>query len=259
MQKRSDMDTQTEGIYSDRIDPNSSVSLSKQLEMIFRSFIKDGIWLPDQLIPSEMELCKMFLVGRGSVRTAMKKLEDHKLVYRVRGRGTAVIPKQLDSTIPFTGVQEAIWKKSKENHEELKVLFQEERSVDGHAAENLRLSLGDKILYVERCTVTEKMEQLRSFQYIYIPYMFYKRIDRTKIGVCTFHELFSQAGIFETDREEWLSVSSVTKKESEKFGIEEGAPVFILEVLRYDQEDRPFYYMKIVRLGESLKVHFSTR
>ena len=52
--------------------------------------IISGAWYEGMLIPSESQLCEMYLVSRITVRRALKELEDQKLVYKIQGKGTFV-------------------------------------------------------------------------------------------------------------------------------------------------------------------------
>ena len=54
------------------------------------SAIIDGSLKPGDKIPTEMELCESFQVGRNSVREAIKILEAFGVVYIKRAEGTFV-------------------------------------------------------------------------------------------------------------------------------------------------------------------------
>jgi len=52
--------------------------------------IKAGKWREGSRLPSENQLCKMFDVSRITIRSAMDKLVEEGIVYRVQGRGSYV-------------------------------------------------------------------------------------------------------------------------------------------------------------------------
>lgn len=54
------------------------------------SDIIDGCLLPGSKLPTEMELCQQFGVGRNSVREAVKKLQAYGILYIKRADGTFV-------------------------------------------------------------------------------------------------------------------------------------------------------------------------
>jgi GntR family transcriptional regulator len=63
-----------------------------QLERILRNRISNREIKPNELFPTEMELCEEFDVSRATVRQAIRSLELDGLVRREQGRGTSVIP-----------------------------------------------------------------------------------------------------------------------------------------------------------------------
>lgn len=59
-------------------------------EKITQSLIH-GKWKPGQMIPSEIELAKEFLVSQGTVRKAIDELSAENILTRRQGKGTFVI------------------------------------------------------------------------------------------------------------------------------------------------------------------------
>jgi DNA-binding LacI/PurR family transcriptional regulator len=83
---------------NDSIDRNSSVPLHKQIQDILQLEIQTGCF-ENGCLPGEFDLAKRFRVSRGTVRQAMRSLEQLHLLRREPGRGTFTIPPVgLDST-----------------------------------------------------------------------------------------------------------------------------------------------------------------
>jgi|GEM_PF-1459090 len=243
--------------YAGMLNRNSSVNLSKQLEDIFREYINKEEWKPDVLIPSESVLSNRFGVSRATVRTALISLENDKLLYRIKGKGTAVLSKQLSSHLPITGFRQAIHKAGLDNNERLEVLICEKRKVPDDVAKKLNIPLNDLVLYVERTSLTIS-GQPRSLHYIYIPCKAADVINLSEIKNKVFRELFESAGIYASGTREWLSVSGTNSYESDILQVKKNTPAYVVEELRYNQNKSPFYYIKIIRPGGSLKFEFST-
>lgn len=72
--------------------------LYEQLEEILRDSIKNNIWLPNQIIPSENELAKTYGLSRMTVRSVITNLTKEGLLYRVQGKGTFVAPPKIEAT-----------------------------------------------------------------------------------------------------------------------------------------------------------------
>lgn len=67
------------------------IPLYYQLESQLRAKISNRDIKPQELLPTEMELCETYGVSRATVRQAIKALEDDGLIKREQGRGTTVL------------------------------------------------------------------------------------------------------------------------------------------------------------------------
>ncbi|MFN8556350.1 MAG: GntR family transcriptional regulator [Dehalococcoidia bacterium] len=74
------------------LDQNSEAPLFHQLLSILRDEILGGAYHPHDRLPSEQELCRRHGVSRATVRMALDKLEEQRLIYRRQGKGTFVRP-----------------------------------------------------------------------------------------------------------------------------------------------------------------------
>lgn len=75
------------------VDPSSPVPLYHQIEANLRELILSGELSPDDILPPEMELCRVYSVGRHTIRTALSRLAADNLIVRKAGRGTVVVPR----------------------------------------------------------------------------------------------------------------------------------------------------------------------
>lgn len=73
------------------VDPNSPVPLYHQVEIDLQMLIRSGMLAPDDLLPPEVELSKLYGVGRQTIRMALSRLVAEKLIARRAGRGTMVL------------------------------------------------------------------------------------------------------------------------------------------------------------------------
>ena len=70
--------------------PIRQLSLADQVLDILVERILDGVYPPGSKLPPENELRAEFSVSRSTIRTAVSRLEDRKLVHRQRGVGTYI-------------------------------------------------------------------------------------------------------------------------------------------------------------------------
>jgi GntR family transcriptional regulator of arabinose operon len=69
---------------------NDAQPLYIQVASILKQRILDGIWREDDSIPPEKMLCVEFEIARGTLRQALKILEDEGYLRREQGRGTFI-------------------------------------------------------------------------------------------------------------------------------------------------------------------------
>ncbi|WDP91123.1 MAG: GntR family transcriptional regulator [Desulfobacter sp.] len=72
------------------LNPDSPIPLYHQLAEVLQDRIRSGIYVPGEMIPSEIGLAKKYGIGRPTVRQAMDLLVQKGLIYRKRGAGTFV-------------------------------------------------------------------------------------------------------------------------------------------------------------------------
>lgn len=61
-----------------------------QIQNYIKEQINNGNWKQGDLLPTELELAKMFEVSRITVTTALRELVKDGIIYRVQGKGTYV-------------------------------------------------------------------------------------------------------------------------------------------------------------------------
>ncbi|MCL4492196.1 MAG: GntR family transcriptional regulator [Nitrospirae bacterium] len=82
--------------FSNTVNKRSPIPAYNQLIDIIYSQIKDRVLLPDGMLPSETELCKMYGISRTTVREALRRLTRDGLLYTIKGKGTFVAEPKLD-------------------------------------------------------------------------------------------------------------------------------------------------------------------
>jgi GntR family transcriptional regulator, transcriptional repressor for pyruvate dehydrogenase complex len=72
------------------LKPVSKTTLSEQIAMQLAAELRAKRWLPGEKLPSEAELCKVFSVGRSTLREALKSLAFIGLIRMRAGGGSYV-------------------------------------------------------------------------------------------------------------------------------------------------------------------------
>jgi GntR family transcriptional regulator len=68
--------------------------LYQQIKGLLTASLKESVWRPGEVIPSEVELARRFQVSQGTVRKAIDELAAENLLVRRQGRGTYVASHQ---------------------------------------------------------------------------------------------------------------------------------------------------------------------
>src|SRR5450755_2788750 len=75
------------------LKPVSRTTLSEQVALQLASELKAKRWKPGEKLPSEAELCKVFHVGRSTLREALKSLSFVGMI-RMRAGGGSYVSEQ---------------------------------------------------------------------------------------------------------------------------------------------------------------------
>lgn len=81
------------------IQRSSIIPLYYQLLEILIDQIETGLLKPGDPIPSENELSRLYSVSKNTVLQAIKTLQQKRLVYRIRGKGTYVMDPKITQNI----------------------------------------------------------------------------------------------------------------------------------------------------------------
>jgi GntR family transcriptional regulator len=132
------------------VNPESPVPLYYQIENDLRRLISTGAVPPGSTLPAEMELCRMYGVGRHTMRMALSRLAADDLISRRAGKGTVVKP-QADRTKfyldrSFTRQMIDLGRKPHS-----KVLDVEPTVVDERCPEVFREAIGAPCMRLVRC------------------------------------------------------------------------------------------------------------
>lgn len=131
------------------IDKNSPVPLHHQLELFLRQGIENGLFPPQEMLPTEQEIQAYFGLSRTPIRQALAKLSADGLVLRRRSLGTIVLPKPFEENLRSlnTFTQEV---QSKGHRPGAKLLEFTIKSADQEDIKQLKLKEAAEIYHIRR-------------------------------------------------------------------------------------------------------------
>lgn len=139
-----------------KIDKTLSIPLHIQLARSIRIAIQDGILQTNAKLPTEDELGQSYDLSRPVVRQAYKQLLEERLIYRLKAKGTFVLPKEehfnlLKILFPLT--EKISYNEVSENIEELEHNL---KLFDPNTMPNLGLNKEDWVYHTKRLYYGEK-------------------------------------------------------------------------------------------------------
>lgn len=224
--------------------------LWSQLYDILESRIINGEYLEGEVMPSEMALMDEFEVSRVTVRQAMDKLMNAKLVSRKRGKGTIVLkPKNNVATSfqsSFHGIEE------KNNANDRRVISVEYVNPPIDVAYFFGISVNRPVLKLTRQTYVDGKPMTHYESYInpIVPVD-----DQTDFSVSMYDQL-KKAGYPITCVKEKITASIMTTKEKEMFGIHNKNEAVMNRIRMGKSQDIPieYTYSQYVATGYELVI-----
>ncbi len=237
-----------------KINKNLPVPFYYQIVQILREYIKDqDLSIERQVaLPSENELCDLFKVNRGTVRHALEVLEREGLIYREKGRGTFLHRKRLElDLMVLCSTTEDLKARGWEPASQL--LGTERVSPHPHVQRLLRLADDQAVWAINRLRLANR--EPISIQYSFIPEVLTPGLDRQNLMASLYFILQNVYRITLESADQTIRTRAATLEEAKLLGIEEGAPVFDISRVTYDQEQQPVEYLESLWRGDRYDLH----
>lgn len=248
------------------IDKSSFMPLYYQIANNLRRDIKKGKYQPNTALPSEYQLMAQYGVSRGTVRDAIKMLLAEGLVTRQRGRGSFVTSPKIEQSLlkllSFTELMQSQGKTPSAKVIVSKVLHSPsddtEKSKMAEVAHALRLSLQERILFIERLRLGD--EEPLVIERSYFPASMLEAlleydIEHESIYTIMENELDIKLGHAEQSIEAKVSDNI----ESEILQISPGSPMLLIKRLAYAVAGEPVEYAEDLYRADRLKLRISTK
>ena len=228
---------------------DSHIPYYHQLIEIIKRNVKEGVWLPGERIPSEMELCENFGVSRTVVRQALRELEAENIIIKRKGKGTFVAkPKISEGLIQkLTGFYQDMVERGLEPKTE--VLFQEIVPVNKKIADYLDIPIGSEVVEIERLRfIHDEPIQLVT---TYIPLEMSPNLVNIDLSDRSLYEyLETQNGIKIHRGKRYIEAVLANQKEADLLEIEVGDPLIMLDSVSYTKTGKAIEYYHALHRGD---------
>jgi GntR family transcriptional regulator len=218
-----------------------------QLKEIMREKIRNGEWLPGDLIPSERELGEQYGISRMTARQAITELVNEGLFYREQGKGTFVSRHKItQQLIRLTGFTEDI--RARGQRPGTRVISAEMFAADDVIAERLRIKTGELIFRLRRLRLADDEPLAIETSQLHFPGC--ERLLEEDLEHNSLYRLLeNKYGLPLMEAEQELEAGLAGDKEAELLNISIGSPVLFIRRTTYTDRDQPIEYAKSVYCG----------
>ncbi|MBC7334586.1 MAG: GntR family transcriptional regulator [Actinobacteria bacterium] len=221
------------------LDHQSFEPLYHQLKVEIRNKIKSGVWKEGNLIPSESEFCNLYKVSRATVRQALQDLVNEGLLYRLRGKGTFVAHSKLDNLLKDTYSFTTNMLRHGLKPSSL-VLKQELINPSDKVIEELKLSHGDKVVFLERVRKCDSITLM--LDRVYVPYKLCPGLESVDLSGSLYEVLTQKYKYNLAKAREFIELGRADKYVAKWIEVEVGEAIILKQRLTYLEDETPIEY-----------------
>lgn len=222
-----------------------------QIAQNLRQLVEDIAADPDEQaessLPSEVELCTLYEVTRGTVRHALELLEREGLIYREKGRGSFVRRRrvQVELTQLCSTTEDM---RSRGWEPSTRLIHIAAMSSTEHVQHQLGLVKGQSVWEIIRLRLADG--EPISLQKAYIRCDRTPNLNQQDLTQSLYYTLKNSYGIVLKTADQVIRTRGATPDEAAHLQVAEGAPVFEVVRTSYDQNNAPVEHLDSVWRGD---------
>ena len=239
------------------ISRSSKVPLYYQLYEILYEGIKDRIWQPEELLPTETELIEKYNLSRATVRQAFEMLVNQGWVYRRRGQGTFVSRPTLEQNINRIV---SFWEDMHQRGLKpgTKVLSSEIIHATEEIAKKLQIETGEELASLERLRLAD--DEPLSFEHSLLLHKFCPGILEQDYANRSLRKtLADQFNIHITNAKQIIRAVPATEKMADLLCVDRDAPLLHIDRVSFSDQGLPIEYLRIHLRGDRYTFHSELR
>ena len=219
------------------LDKAQAVPLYHQLRTILEQRIRQGLWKPNDRLPTEDEICQQFKVSKAVVRQALQELSAAGLVRREQGRGTFV----NDNKIQFgPRVLNSFSDEMRETGMKAgsRVLEKAVVPASPEIAAKLQVAFGADLFILTRLRLAA--EEPMGLQTVYVPLELAPGLPEIDFGAASLYDTLEHRFGLLPDHATQLHYATIADAgQAQLLGIAQGAPLVGGERLTFLRGGRP--------------------
>lgn len=233
----------------EKIDFEGHIPYYLQLKGFLQSRIDEDIWQPNEMLPSELQLCHAYGISRTVVRQALREMEYEGQIYRRKGKGTFVAePKILESLAQrLTGFHQDMAEQGLLTSDE--VLCLDVVPANSKVAGFLNLATGVKVIKMRRLRHVEGTPI--ALVTTYLPIHLCEKViegDFRDQSLYTFLE--RECGLVIDHGRRMIEAVVANEEEARLMQVKKGAPMVLLDSISYLEDGTPVEYYHAVHRGD---------
>ena len=240
-----------------------------RIYLVLREQLADGRYPPSAPLPGELDMARDFGVSRVTVRAALDRLADEKLIVRYRGRGTfarSSVDGPAQERVAARGVLENIVDNSLKTS--VRIISIEQIPAPADVAELLELPAGTMIQKAVR--VRSLKDEPLSCLTTFVPGHIGKMLTRRKLLSKPMLVLLEEGGIRISSANQTLSAQLADHFVAPLLNVDIGAPLLAVKRTVHGSDGRPVqllrglyrpdryeYQMHLSRVGDGTRIWVS--
>ena len=227
---------------------NSQIPIYIQIKNDISDEIEDGVFEVGDKLPSERALSERYKVSRMTARSALIALQREGKVEILKGSGTYVLNHKIErDLIKLSGFSSMLRDKGiKPSNKVLSVsVIKSNKTI----AKKLKISIGEEVYEIIRLRYGNDIPMALEIAYLPV-YLFSNLLDYDYEKNSLYKILREKYDIKLKFAKQELCIVRSNSYEAKHFNIDENEPMFLLQIVTYDKNDKCIEYVKSINRGD---------
>jgi GntR family transcriptional regulator len=236
------------------IDKRSPIPAYGQLIDIIYTQIKNRELLPNDMVPSEIELCKKYSISRTTVREALRRLTRDGLLYTIKGKGTFIAEPKLDQImIKIPNFYEDMAARGQKP--DVKVLNVKVIKATKLIAEKLMVPVNEEVFRIKRLFLADNKPYILERKFIVFNdckiLTSYKKRDLLTIkDQSVFDLLAGKCHICNEYAHVSIEATTIREDEAKYLEVPAGTVAFYVDLVAFKKDDTPCGWVSSINRGD---------